>query len=376
MTSSMIVSCPKCAAKMSVPVDYAGIEGHCLKCKHPFMISEPDISPVQVVPPPAAKARSPAPMIQPPVVPKTPISPTPASRAHSVSMAGWICFFIGMALLVLCPIIPFYSPFFLVSFVLAIVLLVKEEGKDGLALLLMTLLMPVAVGAVIFMLGVGAALSAFSGFAKEVEGKQNALVAQQTAALNRLSGQQAQFSQPAVPQPAPSRPMFLQPPAAPVQPPAAKPLPAREVTYDGLLLLLNRYGIEFKSANTSLQKQDIRTRAQKEAVKFVENAQTTLAGTVSDVQNGSAGMKTLTVGDFATSDYSKLADKRMAHVRSSGRVSVALSREETLAVKSGQKVWITGRPQVIPYTAMVRKSSGHGYCLLHHPGCVCLCVWF
>lgn len=357
MTSSMIVSCPKCAAKMSVPVDYAGIEGHCLKCKHPFMISEPDISPVQVVPPPAAKARPPAPMIQPPVVPKTPNSPPLPSRAHSVSMAGWICFFIGMALLVLCPIIPFYSPFFLASFVLAIVLLVKEDGKDGLALLLMTLLMPVALGAVIFMLGVGAALSAFSGFAKEVEGKQNALVAQQTAALNRQSGQQAQFSQPAVPQPVPSRPMFLQPPTAPVQPPAATPLPAREVTYDGLLLLLNRYGIEFKSANTYLQKQDIRTRAQKEAATFVENARMTLAGTVSDVQYGADGMASLAVGKFAALDYERQPQKTMLFIPATGKIKVPLSREAALAIKSDQKVWITGRIQLTPTTSM---TAGFG----------------
>ncbi len=143
--------------------------------------------------------------------------------------------------------------------------------------------------------------------------------------------------------------VFLPPAApAPVQP-VVQPLPAREVTYDGLLLLLNRYGIEFKNATTTVQKQDIRSRAQKEAVAFVENARVTLAGTVSDIQNGSAGMKTLTVGNFAKPEYSKQPDKRMALVRSSGRVSVALSREEALAIKSGQKVWITGKPQVIPY---------------------------
>lgn len=357
MTSSMIISCPKCAAKMSVPVDYAGIEGHCLKCKHPFMICEPERSTVQTVPPPVSKAKPPVPQILPQILPKAPIRPTPASRAHSLSMAGWICFFVGMALLVLCPIIPFYSPFFLASFVLAIVLLVKEGGTDGLALLLMTLLMPTIVGGMIFLLGVGATLSAFSGFAKEVKGMQNTLFAQQTGVNNQLSGQPPSYSQPAAPQPAPSRPMFFQPPAAPVQPSAATPLPAREVTYDGLLLLLNRYGIEFKSANTSLQKQDIRTRAQKEAATFVENARMTLAGTVSDVQYGADGMASLAVGKFAALDYERQPQKTMLFIPATGKIKVPLSREAALAIKSDQKVWITGRIQLTPTTSM---TAGFG----------------
>lgn len=355
----MIVNCPNCSAKMSVPVDYAGIEGHCPKCNKPFLINEPEKPPVPVVQPPAVA------MPKAQLLAVT-IAPSPPSRAHSLSMAGWICFFIGMALLILCPIIPFYSPFFLVSFVLAIVLLVKEKGTDGLALLLMTLLLPTVVGGMIFMLGVGTALSAFSGFIKEVEDKQNALVTQQTAMFNQLSAQQARSIQQISKQPAPLRPIFLQPPATPaplpgvrsVPPPSQKQLPTREVTYDGLLLLLNRYGIEFKSANTTAQKQDIRTRAQKEAVAFVENTRTTLAGTVSDVQYGADGIASLTIKKFDAPDYDKQAQKTMWFIPATGKIKVPLTREAALTIKSGQKVWLTGAIQLVPCSGSLAAGFG------------------
>ena len=221
MADNMIVICPNCSEKMSVPADYAGLEGHCPKCKKAFVFCDPEKPPVSKVMP---EVRLPGPPVQPQVAPRAPVIQTPPSNAPNLGMAGWICFFVGMALLVLCPIIPFYSPFFVASFVLAIVLLVKEKGTDGLALLLMTLLLPAFVGGMIFLLGVGAALSAFSGFAKEVESSQNAFVSQQQAALTQLSAQHAHFLQPASPPPARSQPIFLQPPAAPpVQVTTAQP---------------------------------------------------------------------------------------------------------------------------------------------------------
>ena len=339
MADTIIVSCPKCTAKMSVPTDYAGLEGHCPKCKKSFVIGE------------SAKPQGLA--DQPPVAPKIPIRPTPASRSHSLSMAGWICFFIGMALLFLCPIIPFYSPFFLASFVLAIVLLVKEKGPDGLALLLMTLLVPTIVGGLIFMLGVGSMLAAFSGFTKEIESKQKALMTQQTAALKQFSGQQAPFSQSPAPRPAPSQPIFLQPPAAsvqppavPVQPPAVQPLPAREVSYDGLLKILNKYGDEYSSAQTTVQKKDVRARAQKEVVVFVENAHMILEGKVRDVQFGNDGKADLLFSDFAAPSSAVQANRNLS-AYSFGKLPVPITREEALAIKPGQKVRITGRPFVV-----------------------------
>ena len=263
-------------------------------------------------------------------------------------VAGWICFSVGMVLLILCPIIPFCGPFFAVSFVLSVILLAQPEGRGGLALLLTTLLVPATVGAVIFMLGVGAMMAAFTGFAKEAESSQKALVTQQQAALIALSGQQAPVFQPPAPQATPpARQFVFLPPVAPVQkPPAAAPLPEREIAFDSLMLVLNRYGIEFKKISTTVQKQDVRARAQKEAAALLENAQMHLTGTVSDVRHGSDGIAELTVGKFESPDYDKQEQKTLIHFSSTGKLRVPLTRDAALAVKAGCKVWISARAQI------------------------------
>lgn len=344
MSSSMIVRCPHCSERMSVPPDYAGLESNCPKCRRVFAMSaEP--SPSE----PAPRARA----VQPPAIPQPVAAPHPASRSQNMRVAGWICFSVGMALLLLCPIIPFYSPFFLVSFVLAVVLLVREEGRGGLALLLTTILVPAAVGGVIFMLGVGAMIAAFTGFAKEAESNQKAFVAQQQAVLNQIVGQQQALARPAAHQAAPSRPMFFQPPSATAQqPPVRRPLPAKEFTLDGLFVLLNRFGVEFKGATTTAQKQDVRLRAQQAAGDFVDSARVTLAGTVGDIQYGSDGVATLTVGSFSSPEYDKQGQKTLIFIPATAKLEVPMAREAALAVKSGQKVWITGRPLVSPTTTM------------------------
>ena len=130
------------------------------------------------------------------------------------------------------------------------------------------------------------------------------------------------------------------------KPPAAAPLPAREIAFDSLMLLLNRYGIEFKAATTTLQKQDIRTRARKEAAALLENAQMYLIGTVSDVRYGSDGVAELTVGKFESTDYDKQEQKTLIYFSSTGKLRVPLTRDAALAVKTGQKVWITARAQL------------------------------
>jgi hypothetical protein len=296
---------------------------------------------------PALRART----AQPPAILQPVAAPHPASKSQNMRVAGWICFCVGMVLLVLCPIIPFYSPFFLVSFVLAVILLVREEGRGGLALLLTTILVPAAVGGLIFMLGVEAMIAAFTGFAKETESKQQALAAQQQAVLNQFIGQPPTLTRPATPQAAPSHPLFFQPPSASAQqPPVARPLPAKEITYDALLALLNRFGVEFKAATTTAQKQDVRSRAQRAAGDFVDNVQVTLAGTVGDIQYGADGVATLTVGSLSSPEYDKQGQKTLLFIPATGRLKVPMSREAALAVKSGQKVWVTGRPQVSPTT--------------------------
>ncbi len=361
MNNSMIVRCPHCSERMSVPPDYAGLESKCPKCRRGFVMLA-ETAPLGTV----ARAT----VAQPPVTQMIAATPGVSATSRNMRVAGWICFWVGMVLLILCPILPFYSPFFLVSVVLAIVLLVRDEGREGLVLLLMTLLLPVAVGAVIFMLGVGAALSAFSGFAKELVGTQENIIAPLNilyqedeppgkyiaASLNQLNPQQPPVVHAPAQQAKTARQFVFQPPAKPVQPPpAVTQLPAREVTYDDLLLLLNRYGIEFKSANTSFQKQDIRLRAQKESLAYFANTRMTLAGTVSDVQYASDGKATLTVGKFEAAGYFKQKDRRL-FIQAYGRVTVPLTREEALAVKSGQKIWITGQTQLSPIGSSIEAG--------------------
>ena len=344
MNSTMIVRCPHCSEKMSVPSDYAGLDGKCPKCRRAFVMNA---EPAPSAPAPRVRAAQPPPV------------PSPAAvRERYLRTAGWSCFSFGMVALVLCPIYPFYSPFFVAAFVLSVILLAKEEGRGGLALLLTTLLVPTVVGGVIFMLGVGAMMAAFTGFAKEAENSHKALVAQQQAALNQLVGQQQTLARPAAPQAAPPRPMFFQTPSTPAQqPPVARPLPAKEISYDGLLTLLNRFGVEFKAATTTAQKQDVRTRAQRAAGNFVDNARVTLAGTVGDIQYGSDGVATLTVGSLSSPEYDRQGQKTLLFIPATGRLKVPMTREAALAVKSGQKVWITGRLQVAPTTTM---TAGFG----------------
>ena len=339
MNSTMIVRCPHCSEKMSVPSDYAGLESKCPKCRRAFVMgAEPAPSE------PAPRART----AQPPAMQQPVVASHPASKSQNMRVVGWICFSVGMVLLILCPIIQFYSPFFLVSFVLAVVLLVRKEDRGGLALLLTTLLVPTVVGGVIFMLGVGAMMAAFSGCVKEVENTQKSLAKQQAAFQRQQPGQQAPVFQPPTPQPTPpARQFVFQPPVAQVQkPPAAAPLPVREIVYDSLLLVLNRYGIEFKAAKTTIQKQDIRARAQKEAAALLENAQMHLVGMVSDVRYGSDGIAELTVGKFDAPGYDNHAQKTLMYFSSTGKLRVPLTRDAALAVKPGQKVWITGRAQL------------------------------
>ena len=341
MTSSMIVNCPNCAEKMSVPADYAGLAGHCPKCKKPFFIGESEKPQV--------------PTVQPPAAPITPIAPNPPSKLQNLLRAGWICFSIGMVLLVLCPIIPFfYSPFFSVSCVLSIILLAKDEGKGGLTLLLTTLMVPVVVGIVIFLLGVGATLAAFSGFVKELEKTENSV----NATIAGTPSQPAQLQSPAFQPPTQQRkpvPQFVfqppatqvkQPPAAPVTQPAAKPLPTREVTYDGLLKVLNMYADEYNRASTTVQRMDVRARAQKEVAVFVDDARMTLEGKVRDVQFGDDGKADLLFSDFAAPGSAVQANRNL-RASSFGKLPVPITRDDALAIKPGQKVTITGRPFVV-----------------------------
>jgi hypothetical protein len=253
-----------------------------------------------------------------------------------------------MIFLTLCPIIPFYSPFFVASFVLAIILLAKDEGKGGLALLLMTLFVPVVVGVVIFILGVGTMLAAFFGFVKEAENTQKAYMPQQQAAIRQLTSQQMPSPKPALP-PVCVQPFFLQPPPASVQPPVqqstAQPLPSREITYDDLLQVLNEFGEEYKQADTTLQKKDVRARAQAKMASFVENTCMTLAGIVRDVQDGADGKVTLSFLSFDASIPVMQAHQKLFGP-SSGRLTASFTTEEALKIKKGQKVKITGKPNV------------------------------
>lgn len=338
MVEKNIVSCPNCSTKMSVPTDYIGLEGHCPKCRLAFVMNP-------AAPPSVAVPRAAA---QPPAIPASSAA-TPGASVQSQNMrvAGWVCFAVGMVLLVLCPILPFYSPFFLASLVLAIVLLVRAEGRGGLALLLTTILVPSAVGAIIFVLGVGAMMAAFTGFVKEVESSHKDLVAQQQAGMqNPLSGQPPRLSQPAAPQPRPAAQFVFQPPVTPVQRPAAQPLPATEITYDGLLTILNKYSDEYNRATTTVQKKDVRAKAQKEVMAFVENARMTLEGKVRDVQLGDDGKAGLLFSGFAAPGSAVQANRNLS-AYSAGKLPVPITRAEALAIKPGQKVRITGRPFVV-----------------------------
>lgn len=350
MNNTMIVRCPHCSERMSVPADYDGLESKCPKCRKGFVFSAE-----QAPPGPAPRARA----TQPPAIPQPVATPHPTSKSQNMRVAGWICFGVGMVLLVLCPIIPFYSPFFLVSFALAIILLIRDEERGGLALLLTTVLAPAAVGGVIFLLGVGALLATFSGFVKETESKQQALAAQQQAVLNQIVGQQQTLALPSVPKATPLRPMFFRPPSASAQqPPVARPLPEKEITYDGLLALLNRFGVEFKASTTTAQKQDVRARAQRAAGDFVDNARVTLAGTVTDIQFVTDGTAALSVGSFSSPEYDRQGQKTLLFTPTTEKLNVPMTRAEALAVKSGQKVWITGRLQVSPATMMTAGLGG------------------
>jgi hypothetical protein len=174
-------------------------------------------------------------------------------------------------------------------------------------------------------------MAAFTGFVKEVESSHKALVAQQQEGMQTpLSGQPTQLFQP----------------ATPVQKPAAQPLPAREVSYDGLLTVLNKYSDEYKRATTTVQKKDVRGKAQKEVAAFVENARMTLEGKVRDVQFGDDGKAGLLFSDFAAPGSAVQANRNLS-ASSAGKLPVPITREEALAIKRGQKVSITGRPFVV-----------------------------
>ena len=72
----------------------------------------------------------------------------------------------------------------------------------------------------------------------------------------------------------------------------------------------------------------------------------TLEGKVRDVQFGDDGKAGLSFSEFAAPGSAVQANRNLS-AYSAGKLPVAITREEALAIKPGQKVRITGRPFVV-----------------------------
>lgn len=326
-------TCSDCASTFTATADRAGQSSRCWSCGKDIQIPEPTIAPKKTIEQPA------------------PTQPTPehvktkaAAPAQGVLRAGWICFGLGMILMLVCFVLPFYSALFFASFILSIIAIGQKRHRAGLSLLFSTIFIPAITAGVIWAFIIGTAANEF----------------EKSLASNPQSI---------------TLPQQILTPAKPVSPiqqkmiktsPAPKPIirrsaiPSQTVSLESLLSLLEQKAHGFQTADTSLDRDEIIQSIRNRTTEALSDYALQFTATITDVRTKRDGVYQVSFKELNDGGLNK---NKSAYLRISPASSITLKMDHGSArnLHSGQKITVRAKASL---------STG-----LFHPSNFVLDIW-
>ena len=285
----MTIKCPQCKELIRADAADAGMDGECPICGAALRIPQTQRPPQPIAPIPPAL----------PPVPPVPRHP-PQEAVTAILRAGWICFCVGAVMMPLLLIVPVYVPVFLAAATLGIIAMAKGRTGQGLALLLCSLILPPLAALLLFLTALGAVLS--------------------------LVG---------------ASPFLSPPTSAPATTPTAPAMPTRPIALDAFLSEMDSYAKAYKNGQTTVQRDEIRKRAQDRAAELLQGRDMTVQAVISDVRMPNPGHTQISYRDLNLGSYAAATDKRL-HVGGEGQINLNLSRDRALSLRPGQTIQISG----------------------------------
>ncbi len=320
-------SCPSCHSAFTAEVNRAGQTTRCWSCGKDIQIPYPATEPaIRCDPEPSGTRRN---------------GTESHAAAKGVLRAGWICFGLGMLLMVVCFVIPFYSPLFLAAFILSIVAIAQKRQRAGLALLLTTIFIPAMTAAIIWFAILGTAVNEFG---KALDSDPQPIILPEPTS----------FSFPAAPTvPSSSKP------ASPIQhkviqsAPAPKPtihpaqIPSKSVSLESLLELMEKKAYGLQHADTSVARDRIIEGIISRTREALSDHALLFKATVTDVRMMRDGVCRVSFKDL---DDGGLNENKNAHLRISSlqAINLHMDRETALGIHPGQIITIRAKASLSP----------------------------
>lgn len=324
--SEISYSCPTCLCAFTAPEKQAGQSFRCWACGKDIQI------PTRAT---ATEPPKPKPIQSKPAQPQTPhIKSAPPSAAKGVLRAGWICFGLGMILLIFCLLIPFYSPLFLASFILSIIAISQRRHRAGLTLLFSTIFIPAITAAMIWIFIIGAATT-------EIR-KGITLNPQPILMPQHISN--TQLTRPAKPvAPSPHKMVKTSPSSKPII--RRSTIPNQTVSLENLLSLLEQKAHGFQTADTSLDRDEVIQNIQKRTTKALSDYALQFTATITDVRMKSDGICRVSFKDL---NDGGLSMNKKTHLRiiPTSSINVKMAKETARNIHPGQKITVRAKAKL------------------------------
>jgi hypothetical protein len=294
--NEIFYTCPTCKKSFAAPANRAGKTARCWNCGKDIQLPEPD------EPKPLSQPESPQIGFENPKQTRTPQSSQPAPAARGILQAGWICFGLGMILLIICVLIPFYGPLFVASFVLSIIAISQKRHKAGLALLFSTIFIPIITGFVIWLLIFGAVSTKLADALPPTQQPIN------------LSGSSRQLST----------------------------LPNKTLSLGRLLSHMEQTASGLQSADTSVARDEIITRIRTTTRNVLSNYALAFTATITDIRMISAGKYRISFSDMQDGSFFKNKSSRL-QMTPTQSITLQMDNTQARAVHPGQKIIIRAK---------------------------------
>lgn len=302
--SEITFKCGKCGELIKSAESDAGQEGECPTCGQTIIV------PGRL--PPPMPPREPEASGQPPR------KVVRSSGVDGVVAAGWMCWGIGIALLIVLIIIPVYVPLFIASFILGIIAITRRRTGQGIALIFVSILVPPILAAII--------LAAVAG-----------------TAIKSLG-------------------LPMKPPQKQVATSPAKMVPApagielQDISLEQFLVGLDAQAKAVRSADTTARKDALRSTARDWCKAELANKRWTFTSQITDVRVPRDGAVEI---HFAMPSLGAYSDEKnhAIHLNFNGKVTIAMSRNDAVKIGKSNRLAVSGETEFIRGSGDFLKDS-------------------
>lgn len=296
--------CSKCGELMKSAASDAGQEGECPTCGQSIIVP--------------GKLPPPMPPKKPEVSGQPPRPVARSSGVDGVVAAGWICWGVGIALLIVLIIIPVYVPLFIASFILGIIAITRRRTGQGIALILVSILVPPILAIIVAATVAGAAIKSLGV------------------------------------SPKPPQMPVATPPASIAPPPAVQEL--QDISLEQFLVGLDAQAKGVRSADTTARKDALRNAARDWCKTTLAGKRCTFSSQITDVRVPRDGAVEIC---FALPSLGSYSDEKShaLYLTFNGKVTLAMSSADAVKIGKNNRIAVSGETEFISGSGDILKDS-------------------